>query len=68
MTERLLTSTEVAALFRTDPRTVSRWGLQGRLTCVKTPGGRSRYLESEVRKLLAEAGVSPDGIDQLTAR
>lgn len=51
--ERLLTANEVAAAFRVDPKTVTRWAGQGKLPCVTTPGGRRRYPESEVRKLLA---------------
>ena len=57
MTERrtpepLLTPFEVAALFRVDPKTVTRWADAGKLTSIRTPGGHRRYLESEVRALL----------------
>lgn len=51
----LLTSREVASLFRVDPKTVTRWALAGRIGHIKTPGGRDlRFRESEVRALLAE--------------
>lgn len=49
----LLTSGEVAQMFRVDPKTVSRWALNGRLPCVKTPGGHNRYRKSVIDALLA---------------
>lgn len=49
----LLTSGEVAELFRVDPKTVTRWAAAGRIDSVRTPGGHRRYRESEVRALLA---------------
>jgi excisionase family DNA binding protein len=54
-TERLLTPAEVAAMFRVDPKTVTRWARDGRLTAVRTLGGHRRYLESEVLGLLRAA-------------
>lgn len=53
--ERLLTPAEVAAMFRVDPKTVTRWAKDGRLTAVRTLGGHRRYLESEVLALLRAA-------------
>jgi excisionase family DNA binding protein len=54
-TERLLTPAEVAAMFRVDPKTVTRWARDGRLTAVRTLGGHRRYLEAEVLALLRAA-------------
>ena len=51
-TEKLLTPAEVAALFRVDPKTVTRWAKAGKLTSIRTLGGHRRYRESEVRGLL----------------
>jgi excisionase family DNA binding protein len=50
--ENLLTPAEVAALFRVDPKTVTRWAKAGKLTSIRTLGGHRRYKESEVRALL----------------
>jgi excisionase family DNA binding protein len=50
--EALLTPSEVAALFRVDPKTVTRWARAGKLTALRTLGGHRRYRESEVRNLL----------------
>lgn len=49
---RLLTSSEVAALFRVDVKTVGRWVAAGRIGSIRTPGGHHRFRESEVRALL----------------
>ncbi len=54
-TERLLTPADVAAMFRVDPKTVTRWARDGRLTAVRTLGGHRRYLQSEVLGLLRAA-------------
>ena len=50
--ETLLTPAEVAALFRVDPKTVTRWAKAGKLTSIRTLGGHRRYKESEVKALL----------------
>jgi excisionase family DNA binding protein len=50
--EVLLTPSEVAALFRVDPKTVTRWAKAGKLTSIRTLGGHRRYKESEVKALL----------------
>jgi excisionase family DNA binding protein len=50
--EVLLTPAEVAALFRVDPKTVTRWAKAGRLTAIRTLGGHRRYRQSEVLGLL----------------
>jgi len=53
-TEPLLTPQQVAALFRVDPKTVTRWAASGRIGSIRTPGGHRRFRESEIRALLAE--------------
>jgi excisionase family DNA binding protein len=59
--ERLLTPGEVAALFRVDPKTVTRWAAPGRISSIRTPGGHRRFRESEVRALLrGEPLATPD--------
>lgn len=51
-TEPLLTPSEVAVLFRVDPKTVTRWAKAGRITAIRTLGGHRRFRESEVKALL----------------
>ncbi|MCE1177686.1 BldC family transcriptional regulator [Actinomycetota bacterium] len=50
--EKLLTPAEVAALFRVDPKTVTRWAKAGKISAIRTLGGHRRYRESEVQALL----------------
>ena len=56
--EVLLTPAEVAAMFRVDPKTVTRWAKAGKLSSIRTLGGHRRYRESEVRALLS--GTVPE--------
>ncbi len=50
----LLSPAEVAALFRVDPKTVTRWARMKppRIPSIRTPGGHRRFRESDVRALL----------------
>lgn len=57
--EQLLTPSEVAALFRVDPKTVTRWAKAGKLTSIRTLGGHRRYKASEVQALLDVQGAKP---------
>jgi len=51
--EALLTPAEVAAMFRVDPKTVTRWAKAGKLSSIRTLGGHRRYRDAEVRALLS---------------
>lgn len=53
--EKLLTPSEVAAIFRVDPKTVTRWAKVGKLSSIRTLGGHRRFREAEVKSLLAQA-------------
>lgn len=52
--EALLTPSEVAALFRVNPKTVTRWARAGKLNAIRTLGGHRRFKASEIRKCLEE--------------
>ena len=52
--ERLLTPSEVAQLFRVNPKTVTRWARAGKLTAIRTLGGHRRFLASEIQRCLEE--------------
>lgn len=56
--DSLLTPAEVAAMFRVDPKTVTRWAVAGKLTAVRTLGGHRRYRTGEVLDLL-RIGTQP---------
>jgi len=60
--DRLLTTSEVAALFRVHRATVIRWAVAGRISSVQImEGGDRRFRESEIRQLLNGGGT--DGIE-----
>jgi len=39
------------------PRTIQKWDKQGKIRVVRTPGGRRRIPESEIRRLQGEKGI-----------
>ena len=55
----LLTPSEVAVLFRVDPKTVTRWARSGRLSAIRTIGGHRRFRASEVQRFLEAAWELP---------
>ena len=57
--EPLLTPPEVTIMFKVDPKTVTRWAKQGKLTSLRTLGGHRRYREAEVRRLLGGSAEQP---------
>jgi excisionase family DNA binding protein len=59
--EELLTPSEVAAMFRVNPKTVTRWARAGRISYIKTLGGHRRFKASEIRRLLEEAEAQAEG-------
>lgn len=50
----LLTPAEVAALFRVNPKTVTRWARAGKITAIRTLGGHRRFRASEIKRCLEE--------------
>lgn len=55
--DALLTPSEVAAKFRVDPKTVTRWAAAGRLSAIRTLGGHRRYRQSEVEALIKDSST-----------
>lgn len=63
--DELMTPAEVAARFRVDPKTVTRWSNAGKLGAVRTLGGHRRFHRTEVEALMRESGLDPEGrVDQ----
>jgi excisionase family DNA binding protein len=52
--DTLLTPAEVAALFRVNPKTVTRWARAGKITAIRTLGGHRRFSASEIRRCLEQ--------------
>jgi len=63
--ERLLTTPEVADLFRVGTATILRWTKRGRIPHIVTPGGREkRYPQSAVHAILQSWRAETEGGDQ----
>lgn len=56
-TPELLTTSEVARMFRVSPKTVTRWAKIGKLDFIRTMGGHRRFYKQQVDDLFAEARV-----------
>ena len=50
--DQLLFPGEVARMFRVRPATVARWAADGRLACVRTPGGARRHSRQQIEHLM----------------
>ncbi len=50
----LLTPSEVAVMFRVNPKTVTRWARAGKISAVRTLGGHRRFRASEIRRFLSD--------------
>ncbi len=58
--DALLTPSEVAKLFRVNPKTVTRWARAGKLSAIRTLGGHRRFRASEIQRCLEEmSGEEP---------
>jgi excisionase family DNA binding protein len=55
MENELLTPSEVAVMFRVNPKTVTRWARAGKISAVRTLGGHRRFRATEIRRFLEEA-------------
>jgi excisionase family DNA binding protein len=54
MSHELLTTSEVADLFRVNEATVGRWVREGKVTAVPLPGGKGyRYRRADIEALLS---------------
>ena len=51
--DELLTPAEVAAMFRVNPKTVTRWARAGKISAIRTLGGHRRFRKREIEELLA---------------
>ena len=58
--DELLTPAEVAAMFRVNAKTVTRWSRSGKLRSTKTIGGHRRFYRSEVERAVARSAEQVD--------
>lgn len=67
--DRLLTSGEVAGLFRVDPKTASRWATAKLVRSVSTPGGHHRFHASTCYELLTQdKGANEEEVGDLVSQ
>jgi excisionase family DNA binding protein len=52
--DALLTPSEVAAMFRVNPKTVTRWARAGKISAIRTLGGHRRFRASEIHQFLSQ--------------
>lgn len=57
--EPLMTTDEVASAFRVSRPVPARWAKSGLITCVRTPGGSSRFIRAEIEGLLRQGNSTP---------
>jgi len=50
--DALLTPSEVAKMFRVNPKTVTRWARAGKISAIRTLGGHRRFRAREIRQFL----------------
>ena len=50
--DALLTPSEVAAMFRVNPKTVTRWARAGKISAIRTLGGHRRFRAAEIKQFL----------------
>jgi excisionase family DNA binding protein len=51
VSEKLLTPSEVAELFKVNPKTVTRWARAGKITAIRTLGGHRRFRADEIHRI-----------------
>ena len=58
--QEVVSSTQAAAILGVHVASIKRWADQGRLRCIKTPGGHRRFLRADV-EAMGEQSRSADG-------
>ena len=61
----LMTPAEVSREFHVDPKTVTRWGKDGRFLTIKTPGGHRRYFRMQVDAMVRGQRLTPAQLEIL---
>ena len=59
MKEKLYTLKQASEILGVHPKTIQKWDREGKIRVVRTPGGRRRIPESEIKRLL---GIQEEGL------
>ena len=57
MREKLYTVKQASEILGVHPKTIQKWDREGKIRVIRTPGGRRRIPESEIKRLL---GIKPE--------
>ena len=57
MKEKLYTVKQASEVLGVHPKTIQKWDREGKIKVIRTPGGRRRIPESEIKRLL---GIKPE--------
>ena len=60
--DALLTPSEVAAMFRVNPKTVTRWARAGKISAIRTLGGHRRFRAAEIRRFLEQVEEGAESV------
>ncbi|MCD6254777.1 MAG: IS607 family transposase, partial [Deltaproteobacteria bacterium] len=66
--ERHYTMREAAKILGVSVRTIQRWDKAGKIRCIRTPGGRRRVPESEIRRILGLSEERVMGYARVSSR
>lgn len=58
----LITTPQAAELLGVTPSTVKRWAAEGRLPCLRTPGGHRRFRSGDIARFLQASGGESDDL------
>jgi excisionase family DNA binding protein len=61
----ILTTGEVADAFGVNPKTVTHWAAQGRIRCLKTPGGRNRFRHEDIHPFLVVTAATATELEPM---
>ena len=59
--EKLLTPAECAAIWKVDPKTVTRWAKAGKVHSIRTIGGHRRFFLREIEAMIRGEEWEPAG-------
>lgn len=59
----IMTPAQVAAIYKVNPKTVTRWAIAGKIPSIKTPGGHRRFFRSDIEKNINSITVTDSAED-----
>ncbi len=66
--DALLTPSEVAEMFRVNPKTVTRWARAGKISAIRTLGGHRRFRAIEIMRYLEQVESEHGSVVSIACR